>query len=333
MNFTARLILKLQLFHLILAQGSEWSLHSIRGGTGYSPLELNPNYRTTTRLTSSRRNVIFQDTFETMNMQPSLNFDRPYERHSYIGQKPQKSLMQVIIEYANRLHQTSPSLYYGTASSLFFWLLWQVSPFMPLLQRHLVCSEHNVMSGRIHTLLTSAVSHASIGHLIVNTYAFLLFGLSVRRTMIDKVRRGASSQSLWPLCIGAALCGNLCYLACNRILNIPSTGCIGGSSVTFALLAVDAKLHPSKPLGFVIHFFPIRIPAQYALTILTTVSVLGTIGISLGTPGRVSHASHLGGILFGLLYYEVWSRGWTTQLLHRYLFFKSKAGSFGRRRF
>jgi len=312
----ARIVVSLMLLHQLpwLAESLSRSdcvlLHTTRGGAN-DPfmIELNPNYKTS-RLTTSRRNLILQDT----NHFQSTYYE---DRTTYVRQRPKKTLMELLLDYAHELHRKSPVLYYGSSSSLFLWLLWQVNPLTPILQRHFVCSLINIMNGRIHTLLSSAISHVSLGHLLLNLYAYILFGTSVQRALVESAsRKGTFAPPLWPLCLGAAVFGNISYFVCNRLLNIPSSGCIGGSSVTFALLAVDAKFYPSKPLGFIIHFFPIRIPAQYALTVLIALSTLGTLGASLGFSENVSHASHLGGLLFGILYFEILSKEWMKRLFH-----------------
>jgi membrane associated rhomboid family serine protease len=306
-------VLHLQWITLSLAR-SQSIVYSIRGGYMDYNIELNPNYETTS-LTTSRRNLILSSDSAVNHVQSTY-----YESHTSVRQKPKKTLAELMLNYAKELHRKSPVLYYGTTSSLVLWLLWQVDPLVPILQRHFVCSMANIMNGRVHTLLSSAISHASLGHLLVNAYAFILFGLSVQRAMIESAGRKGTFlflRSLWPLCVGAALFGNISYFVCNNLLNIPSSGCIGGSSVTFALLAVDAKFYPSKPLGFIIHFFPIQLPAQYALTILVVLSALGTLGASIGVSENVSHASHLGGLLFGMLYYEILSKEWTNKLFRK----------------
>jgi membrane associated rhomboid family serine protease len=291
-------------FYQSLARPESVAIYKIRGGSNDFMIELNPNYKTR-RLTTSRRNLILEDASDINHFQSTY-----YEGHNnFVQQKPKKKLIELLLEYAHELHRKSPVLYYGTTSSIILWLLWQVNPLIPILQRHFVCSWTNLRNGRIHTIFSSSISHTSLGHLLINTYAYILFGTSVQKALIESQsrRKGIFAQSLWPLCLGAAIFGNISYFICNHILNIPSGGCIGGSSVTCALLAVDAKFYPSKPLGFLIHFFPVRIPAQYALTVLLALSMLGTLGASIGFSENVSHASHLGGLLFGILYYEIFS--------------------------
>jgi membrane associated rhomboid family serine protease len=76
--------------------------------------------------------------------------------------------------------------------------------------------------------------------------------------------------------------------------------------VALSLFAMDAKLHPSKEIAFLVKFLPIRLPAQYALTALWIWSLVGMM--SQGRDG-VAHAAHLGGILFGMVAYECLQRG------------------------
>lgn len=81
--------------------------------------------------------------------------------------------------------------------------------------------------------------------------------------------------------------------------------------MTLAMLAFDARVYPSKELGMVVHFVPIQMPAQYVLMVIGAMSILGVLGA--GGRANVAHATHLGGLVFGVTYYEMLSRGWLTR--------------------
>jgi Rhomboid family len=81
-------------------------------------------------------------------------------------------------------------------------------------------------------------------------------------------------------------------------------GCMGLSGVTLAMMALQAKLSPDKEFRIVLAIFPVTLRANMALTCLLIWSVIG----SLARNSEVAHITHLGGLLFGVGYYEVWLR-------------------------
>ena len=280
-------------------------LLTLRGGLGSSHIEYNPNY-----VHPSGRPMTLGDLEENNDF--GNNRFGSSSLHSYdpTFSTPRKPtpLTQLIHDYFVNLRRNSPSLYYGTVSSLVMFVLWQIPQFSSILRGHFICSRQNVLKKkRFHALLLSAISHASFSHLAINMYAFSTFGSSVQRIL----KGYGTGFSLWPFCIGAALLGNIFFM-----LLTPNGSCLGLSGVTLALLALDAKVHPGKQLGMVVHFIPIRLPAQYALAGIFAMSLCGVLGSLVGSRvgDGVAHATHLGGLVFGLLYYEALARG----ILSRY---------------
>ena len=79
---------------------------------------------------------------------------------------------------------------------------------------------------------------------------------------------------------------------------------MGLSGVTLAFLALQAKFVPDQQLGTVLGVFLVKVPAHVALKLLLIVSALG----SLDRSSSVAHSAHLGGLLYGVAYHEVWLR-------------------------
>lgn len=80
---------------------------------------------------------------------------------------------------------------------------------------------------------------------------------------------------------------------------------MGLSGVTLAFLALQARLTPEREFAVALMgILPVRMPAQVALICLLVWSLIG----SLARKSRVAHVSHLGGLLFGMGYYELWMR-------------------------
>jgi len=130
----------------------------------------------------------------------------------------------------------------------------------------------------------------------MNLYGFLTFGKSIE-SILNK-----NQMSLGIFCIMAGIFTNAFFVVFN-----PSGSCIGLSGVALSLFSMDAKFHPSKQIAFWLRFLPIQLPAQYALTMLLFGSIAG-MTLSQGRDG-IAHAAHLGGILFGMIAYELIKRG------------------------
>jgi len=159
-----------------------------------------------------------------------------------------------------------------------------------------------VRERRYHALILSAFSHASFRHIAMNLYGFLTFGRSVKQILLRN--GGGGLGGLCTFVIMAAVFGNLTFLAFDG----GQGSCVGLSGVTLALLAFDSLVYPTKELRLFVSFFPITLPAYYLFLGLIGFSIMGMIGVA----GRsnVAHSTHLGGLLYGYLYYKAFKRGW-----------------------
>jgi len=281
-----------------LAVNARRFLSVLRGGAG--PIEYNPNY------VGSNPNQFMPPTLGELErddgIRRPLNQDNFSYQRQYNVKQPLKPLPSLLKDFASRLHKKSPTLSYGMFSCILLFLLFRIPNLGYVFRNHFVCSSFNLRKHRYHTLLTSAMTHATLMHLLVNMYAFYIFGQSVEPTLrLNHISLGA-------YCVVSAIFANIFFL-----LTAPKSGsCIGLSGVTLSLLALDAKLHPSKEIGFVLGMIPVRLPAQYALSGLFFLSVLGTV---IRSGDGVAHNTHLGGLIFGIGVYEALKRGWGKQIL------------------
>jgi hypothetical protein len=77
---------------------------------------------------------------------------------------------------------------------------------------------------------------------------------------------------------------------------------MGLSGVTLAFLALQARLTPEREFAVALTSSKDACPG--CLDMFTSMSLIG----SLARKSRVAHVSHLGGLLFGMGYYELWMR-------------------------
>lgn len=112
------------------------------------------------------------------------------QRHQFRTQQPAKSIWQ-------RGYYSSPySRSYGSAwdgdkilygliaANCAGFFLWQSNP--GLMAKQATVSINSIREGRIHTLLTSAFSHASLNHLFANMFTFYFFGREIGRNFGGK---------------------------------------------------------------------------------------------------------------------------------------------------
>ncbi|KAK1748666.1 rhomboid family protein [Skeletonema marinoi] len=271
------------------------TIDCIRGGGSY--YESNPSYSSSS---STLGDLDEQGVYRGASVSSALQ----YSRH----QLP-PPFTQAVRNYFVSLQLFSRTLFYGTTISLFFFILWQFQSTSQaagkILRNHFVCSRYNVLKKkRLHALVLSAFSHASLQHLAVNMYAYSTFGRSVKQTLANQ------GVALWPFVVSASIFGSLTFLAMDR----GGGSCIGLSGVTLALLAFDSLVYPSKELRMIVSFVPIQLPAYYLFLGLVGISIAGIMGL---VGGNVAHSTHLGGLAFGALFYEAFKRGYVRQLNYK----------------
>ena len=274
------------------------SIHRIRGGGPY--YESNPSYHSSSASTLGD--------LDDQGVYRGASTPSKFQYRSTQYQRP-PPITQAVRNYFVSLHQFSPTLFYGTTTSLFFFILWQFQSTSDavgkILRNHFVCSRYNVLKKkRLHALVLSAFSHASLQHLAVNLYAYSTFGRSVKQTLVNQ------GVALWPFVCSASIFASLIFLAMDR----GGGSCIGLSGVTLALLAFDSLVYPSKELRMIVSFVPIQLPAYYLFLGLVGISIAGIMGL---VGGNIAHSTHLGGLLFGMLFYEAFKRGYVRQLNYK----------------
>lgn len=153
---------------------------------------------------------------------------------------------------------------------------------------------------RYHTLVLASISHTGLYHLLINCISLLSFG--------PLVQQAIAPRPLWPMLLGASVSGSVVYLIMDCVLHRQrySGGYLGLSAVTLALISFWARLYPERTLRFFVGPIPISMTANIALYALTTLSVVAALFPMAMGGASVSHSAHLGGLLFGYLYYEWW---------------------------
>lgn len=153
-----------------------------------------------------------------------------------------------------------------------------------------------------YTILTSIFLHGGLGHLVGNMWILALFGDNVE----DRMGR---FSFLWFYII-SGIVANFIHL----IFNIGSTTpTIGASGAVAGIMAAYVFLFPLARVVSVIpiFFFPyiISIPALFFISIWFLTQVYyGTIGLAIGNAGGVAWWAHIGGFIFGAIFYRFFLR-------------------------
>jgi membrane associated rhomboid family serine protease len=134
-------------------------------------------------------------------------------------------------------------------------------------------------------LFTYIFLHGGITHLLFNLLALWMFGGE-----LENYWGARKFLFYFFFCgIGAALCTVI--LTPYQMVPI-----IGASGVIYGILLAFGWLFPNRPI-FIYFLFPI--PAKYMVILYGLIELFASME---GTGGGIAHLTHLGGLLFGLLY-------------------------------
>lgn len=232
-------------------------------------------------------------------------------------------------QHINQLYQQYPILTQITLACVVTFLAWhlRIQALNHFMTQYFIChrSRMTLWNCKFLSLLLSAGSHINIWHLLYNLMALLSFGPTVQSILERKVaatrlvRRkyqplsalSSIDLAMWLLVLGAAMSGSIAYLLWNELCGIGSTagGCLGLSSVTMSMLSIYASAYPNRILQFRVGgIIPIRLPADQILLLAFVGSIIGCLFPVIFKSKRsdgISHSGHLGGLIFGVAYYDV----------------------------
>jgi membrane associated rhomboid family serine protease len=162
-------------------------------------------------------------------------------------------------------------------------------------------SSHGLRNGEVWTLLSYALLHGGLTHLLLNGLGLFFAGRYLQDTL-------GAARLAW-LTVAGTLGGAAAWLAV--FFGRPGT-VIGASGIVMAYLTVFACLQPRRPMTvFLFFILPITIQPVWFISILGGIEVFGLLTKELpashtlyGVYG-VAHSAHLGGMAAGWLFYRM----------------------------
>jgi membrane associated rhomboid family serine protease len=146
---------------------------------------------------------------------------------------------------------------------------------------------------RLYQLCTYMFFHGGFDHLLFNMYALFIFGVA-----IEQVWGSARFLRYYFFCgVGAGVSIALISLLFHREAMFMPT--IGASGAVFGLLLAFGMLFPNAEI---LLFFFIPLKAKYLVVLYGGLELLFELS---GGMGNVSHVGHLGGLVFGLIYFLI----------------------------
>lgn len=186
------------------------------------------------------------------------------------------------------------------------------SKLLQQLRNNTLCSTENMRSGRYYTLITSALSHQEPMHFGFNMISFYAFG------SIMSWIPGIGAVHVISLSIGSAVAGSLSWLYHQQTKNPQSqdrrwgpnaqhvsqimSAAQGASGMVMGAAAAATCLMPFAPMNLM--FIPIPIPLWIVTSLYAAVDIW-----YLDSGSRIGHSAHLGGSIYGVLYYLAYLRG------------------------
>jgi len=134
-------------------------------------------------------------------------------------------------------------------------------------------------------LFTYIFLHGGLGHIFFNLLALYMFGGELENYW------GSKKFLFYFFFCGVG--AGICTVIFSPYQFVPT---IGASGAIYGLLLAFGWLFPNRPI---LIYFLLPIPAKYFVIIFGLIEFFSSMS---GSGGGVAHLTHLGGLLFGLLY-------------------------------
>lgn len=174
-------------------------------------------------------------------------------------------------------------------------LMWMFGSENPnsFMSRNFLVSWDALLDGRIWTLITSAFSHNMFLHFFINMYVFWGFG-----RLIESI---IGARAFFKFYIYAGITSSLAHaLTSSYLMNMPDLPALGASGSVAGIILLFSLMFPKERI-LLLGIIPM--PAIVGALAFVGLDLWGLSAQAGGHGLPIGHGAHLGGSLFGLLYY------------------------------
>lgn len=172
-------------------------------------------------------------------------------------------------------------------------VLWYVMPYF-MVENFLV-SYVGVMDGKFWTLLTSVFSHNMFFHIFINMYAFFGFG-----TILENEIGPARFLRFY---LASGIFASLAHcLVSAYLMHDPGLPALGASGAVSGTILLFSLLNPKERI-LLLGIIPL--PALFAALVFVGLDIWGLVSQTQGGTLPIGHGAHLGGALYGLVYFFI----------------------------
>ena len=157
---------------------------------------------------------------------------------------------------------------------------------------HFMVSADGVLNKlRVWTLLTSALSHQDLWHILFNMLFFWLLGQDVERVY--------GYRNFYGLYAFSAVIGSLAHVAWDLLLGHLDGNALGASGAIMGIAVVAAIFDPNRPMSL---YGIITVPLKWVVVAYLLVNVSEIVK---NHGDGIAYAVHLGGALGGFIFWKM----------------------------
>lgn len=151
----------------------------------------------------------------------------------------------------------------------------------------------SLVEGRFWTLLTSEFSHNYLFHILVNMFAFYGFGMAVEDLL--------GTKRFIIFYLSAAIMASLAHsLVSHFLMHQSELPALGASGAIAGVILFFSLVYPKEKI-LLLGIIPL--PAISAALVFVGLDLWGLFAQTQGESLPIGHGAHLGGALYGLLYF------------------------------
>lgn len=171
--------------------------------------------------------------------------------------------------------------------------------FMPWMMENFTVSWNGLIEGRYWTLITSAFSHHSFFHLLLNMYVLRGFGQALKSVL--------GRPNFISFYLLAGISGSFMHAVLSAtLIGTPEVPALGASGAIAGIILFYSLSFPQERL-LLLGIIPVK--ARWAALLIVGLDIWGLSAQTKGGGLPIGHGAHLGGALIGVIYYFFLRKG------------------------